>query len=362
MEVLERRGGEPIQFLREDVVRLLGLDSRFRWIVWNGWVVPVNEAYGIAPYFTREVLARIRKKLAVNIIVTGEAGIGKSVLAINIARVIYPRLKVRNIVFTYKQFMDLISSGQLHIGEPIVFDEPSYALSHREWYKELNRVLVRTMESIRFKVHPIFIPVINQSLLDKTIRQYLIQYQILVHDRGHATVYRLYPSHTQDNKIYRYRVSTLYFDLFELIKCRRYRRIEDTLLNGKHSIEEVTCIGCPWLWKQENGKYVCNHFRAQYERKKAAIQETRYKTASILAEEIEKRKLSTDQIVDLILDNIQNFVDENGKPQPHLIMQEYKIGRGRAYMIARIIKDRIKRDPEIQQKLKQKSSLPAHTI
>jgi len=210
VEILRYERGRPTQFLKPEVVYRLGLDPRFEWMVWNGWVVPINPDYGVYPFFTQDILHRIRKKLAVNIIVTGEAGIGKSILAIDIARIIYPNLKIDNIVFTYKQFMDLISSGRLHIGEPIVFDEPSYAISHRDWYKELNKVLVRTMESIRFKVHPIFIPVINQSLLDKTIRRHLLQYQIIVHDRGHASVYRLYPSQTQDNKVYRYRITTLY--------------------------------------------------------------------------------------------------------------------------------------------------------
>ena len=35
----------------------------------------------------------------------------------------------------------------MKMGKCIVFDEPSYALGKRDWYKEIQKVLVHTIES-----------------------------------------------------------------------------------------------------------------------------------------------------------------------------------------------------------------------
>jgi hypothetical protein len=138
------------------------------------------------------------------------------------------------------------------MGVPIVFDKPSYAMSKRDWYKELNKALVQTIESFRFKVHPLFIPIINKSLLDKTVRSYLLQFQIYVHDRGKATVYRLNPSQF-DDKTYQYFFCNLEYPLFDRHLCNR-----------------ETCLDCSKVEEE------CQIFRARYERKKASIQDDRY--------------------------------------------------------------------------------------
>ena len=144
--------------------------------------------------------------MATNVVFTGEPGIGKSYMATSVARVQEgltrkgkDRFTVDQVVFTYTDFMELVL--RLESGKIIVFDEPSYAIGKREWYKELNMALTKTIESFRFKVHPLFIPVVNKSLLDKTIRDYLIQYQVNEVARGRAIVYKLAPSQFKD-KIY----------------------------------------------------------------------------------------------------------------------------------------------------------------
>ena len=149
----------------------------------GGWETLVNKEVAVAPYLSSLLRKRVHKKQATNIVVTGEPGEGKSYEACDIARVNMgltktgmDRFKLKQVVFTYSQYLGLIID--LPMGYPIVFDEPSFAMGKRDWYKELNKALVLTIESQRFKVHPLFIPIINKSLLDKTIRNYLIQFQI----------------------------------------------------------------------------------------------------------------------------------------------------------------------------------------
>jgi hypothetical protein len=133
----------------------------------------------------------------------------------------------------------------------IVFDEPSYALGKRDWYKELQKMLVHTLESQRFLVHPLFIPIVNLALLDKTIRAYLISHVVHVIGRGHALVYRVMPSQRKE-KVYWYQKGELYYRMFDSELCNK-----------------DTCLGCGKLDK-------CTIFRAQYERQKASIQMERY--------------------------------------------------------------------------------------
>ena len=197
---------------------------------YHGWQALISEELAVYPMFQNEISRRVKKKLCTNIVVTGEPGIGKSYQAIDIARVaegIYKskptgelkgRFKVEQIVFTHSEYMNLLI--KLRMGKAIVFDEPSYAMGKRDWFKDLQKVLVHTLESQRFLVHPLFIPIINMSLLDKTIRNYLIQFQIHVMDRGRAWVYRVEP-HKHTEKVYHKFVCELIYRQFDSHLCSK---------------------------------------------------------------------------------------------------------------------------------------------
>jgi len=173
------------------------------------------------------------------------------------------------------------------MGAPIVFDEPSYAMGKREWYKQLNKALVSTVESMRFKIHPLYIPIINKSLLDKTIRSHLIQFQVLVHSRGKATVYRIRSSQFID-KVYHSYFCDLEYNMLDSDLCSR-----------------DSCLDCKKLFE-------CNLFRARYERKKATIQEGRYSQALAQARKIEAKQLSMEEI-ETISVKVKDLFIEDGK-------------------------------------------------
>lgn len=250
-------------------------------INYHGYVVYQDGSKGFAPYLLNEIMKRIGKKLATNIVVVGEAGIGKSYLAMDLCRMIMgldkkgeDRFKLDQVVFRHKTYMDLILN--LPMGYPIVFDEPSYSLSKRTWFQEVQRALVMTIESQRFKVHPLIISIINSNLLDKTIREHLITFKVIVHDRGKADVYRVRSSQFSD-KLYHKWFCKLDYGLFDKDKCPR-----------------DSCLDCDKLMS-------CNLFRARYERKKATIQDQRYSQAYELADKTEARALSMEQLEKLCL-------------------------------------------------------------
>jgi len=259
----------------------------------NGFQMLQSQSRSVAPYFLNTLSNRIHRKLATNIVFTGEPGIGKSYMAITVARLlegqyrsttgeIKDRFTVDQIVFTFSEFMDLVI--KLKSGKIIVFDEPSYAIGKREWYKELNQALTKTIESFRFKVHPLFIPVVNKSLLDKTVRDHLVQFQVNVRDRGKATVYRLKPSQFME-RTYHNHFCELIYRMPDMEECRE--------TNGEEAKD--SCLGCKHIM-------TCQVFRAQYERKKAEIQDSRYESAKDQAEKVESRRLGISELETLAMD------------------------------------------------------------
>ena len=223
------------------------------WMNIRGNAVPYSAALGVGPYFTNQVMMRINREKPCNTIITGEPGNSKTYTGMALGRGLQPKtFGIKNVVMTYKEFM----KGMIEFdkGEIIVFDEPEYEVGHQEWYKNQNRALTATMRSGRFKVHPLFIPVINKRLLNKVIRENLIQYHINMWERGEGTVYRLSPGvHT--DKTYNPEVCEIRVGLL-----------------GYHKCKKRWCPDCKSF--KDN---TCKLFRAQYEHKRGDIQDARYK-------------------------------------------------------------------------------------
>jgi hypothetical protein len=284
----------------------------------------VDEALGVYPRFSISVRSRIKQKRATNVTVTGEGGIGKTYTAIDICRLLSRRFTIDQVVFGYYDFLKAVLRTRM--GVPIVFDEPSYAMSKRDWYKQINQALVKTIESFRFKVHPLFIPIINKSLLDKTVRSYLLQFHIHVSDRGKAQVYRLSPSQFED-KTYQYSFCKLDFPMFD-----------------RHLCNKESCLGCEYLFNQEQ---TCQIFRAKYERKKDETQEERYEQDLVEAKRKEGTRYTNAQIAEIAFPQLKEFTKPNGKisaPQLKALLEldhSIIVGNNRSYDIIAVIERRI---------------------
>lgn len=258
----------------------------------GGWECLVNKDLGYAPYFSNEISKRINAKLANNIVVTGEAGITKSLTATSFCRVQNNRFSIDDVVFTYSQYMEQILRKRRK-GVPIMFDEPQYALDKRDWFKDAVKALVKTITSQRFRLRPLYIPIINLSLLEKTLRSYLIQYHVIMVDKGIGHVYRMYPSQT-DDKIYRYKLCKIEYGLFDKNIC------------DKDCLDP--CMDLP----------NCNVFRAQYERKKEYHQNQHDRQALEEAVHKEAKVLTEDYLVNLLYENVEELRNNKGKIDTNL--------------------------------------------
>jgi hypothetical protein len=234
------------------------------------------------------------------------------------------RFKLDQVVLRFQAFMRLTVT--LDMGKLILFDEPSYAMGKRDWFKEVNKALVLTIESKRFKVHPLLIPIINKSLLDKTIRSYLIQFQIEVRDRGKAVVYRIDPSQHSD-KVYRITFCHLDYKMLDWDLCSR-----------------DSCLDCDKLTPEKETD-VCQIFRARYERKKANIQDARYQQAAETADVAEAHELTNEQILEKLIEFKDLLINqETGRLDADLVRIVAKdklgisMGHSRAYTMVKLFK------------------------
>jgi hypothetical protein len=284
----------------------------------------VDSSLGVYPRFQLEIRGRVKQKRATNVTLTGEGGIGKTYMAIQICRLLSRRFTIDQVVFGYYDFLKAVLRTRM--GVPIVFDEPSYAMSKRDWYKQINQALVKTIESFRFKVHPLFIPIINKSLLDKTVRSYLLQFHIHIQDRGKAQVYRLSPSQFED-KTYQYNFCKLDYPLFD-----------------RHLCNKESCLGCEYLFNQEQ---TCQIMRAQYERKKDETQEERCEQDLIEAKRKEGKRYTNAQIAEIALPFLDQFLKSEKKisvPKLKALLEldhSIVVGANRCYDIVAVIERRM---------------------
>jgi len=283
----------------------------------------INADLGYYPYLTVELRDRIRKHKIINGLITGEAGAGKSYNGTDLARLLSRKFDVEDIPFNYMEFLKGVVTRPR--GTPQVFDEPQYAMSKKDWYKEVTKALVKTIESFRFKGKPLFIPIINKQLIDSDIRNYLIQYHIVMHDRGRATAYRIYTSQFQQ-KQYNYGMCDIHYELFDNNLC-----------------DKASCLTCRKLNNRDISKR-CNIFRARYERKKQNIQDKRYEDDMQEARNKEQSRMSNEEVKVIAMRYFDKFYNEDKNKIDVDMMkviiekeEEISLGHNRKYEIAKLI-------------------------
>lgn len=284
--------GEALQ-LKDATPR--GYDGPLKWMWWHGKRIPYNPSLGVTLNWLNHIQGRITKKLSTKIIIVGEAGLSKTYTAISIAKFFNPSFSVDQIIFGHKDYLEL--TLKLRTGKWIILDEPSYVIGHRRWFSEVNQILVQSIESDRYKVHPLIIPIISKDLLDKVVREHLIQFMIIMYDLGKGTIYKLTRDHFNDRVLYRYvgklRILT---PLHELKECKR-----------------TTCLGCRKLSD-------CNKFIwPQYERKRNLIQTQRYTQGISRIEAKEQKRKTYRELFDEAKERISELLDDEG------VLKESKI-------------------------------------
>ena len=108
---------------------------------------------------------------------------GKSVLAMQIAKILDPNFTENQIAFTPNEFIKLVSRAKKH--QCIIFDEAFTGLSARGALSEINQLLVSLMMEMRQKNLFIIIVMPTVFMLDKYVVLHRARCLIHVHLRNH---------------------------------------------------------------------------------------------------------------------------------------------------------------------------------
>jgi len=290
------------------------LEGKLHPINYRGHILPFNKNLRVGVEIYNEWVSRINQIKAIRMAIVGSAGVGKTYMAIHIARILDKTFTVDQIIFSRENYMYLVRT--LKPKKVIILEEPTYIASSRLWYDTHQQIVVRTVESSRFQNNPLLIPIVNRMLLDKTIRQYYLNYVIEMRDRGIGYVYRV--SHDQwSDKIYRTKISEIYayYPGLEIGRCGR-----------------TTCLQCKELPTCE--KYIW----PRYERKREeAI--LRYQKED--AEKLVTKKESAGEIFvkncDRAMEILPQLKGSKGRYRPALVMYHLRVNRQDARMIAEFI-------------------------
>ncbi len=98
-------------------------------------------------------------------IVDGEEGSGKSVLAFQIGKVLDPNLTIENICFTADDFINAVTKAKKN--QCIIFDEGFTGLSSRASLSEINNLVISMMMEMRQKNLFVIIVMPSVFMLDK---------------------------------------------------------------------------------------------------------------------------------------------------------------------------------------------------
>lgn len=224
------------------------------WVWWRHTLVPVNVAKGISPEFLNMLAGLINAGKSVQVTFTGRAGQGKSYFMLKMAQVLDPYMSIDRMIFERDVFAHVVRTAKPKT--IMCVDESSYIVGKHSWSNPDQRQTLLIWESMRYKLLPVFTTVINISLLDKTLREQLIVFQVNVLERGVANCYEIKPHPLTDYVGYEF-LQTLYFPMPDWNFCK----VESCLLPRCKYVE------------------VCPLLRAQYEKKKEIIQDRRYKLA-----------------------------------------------------------------------------------
>lgn len=114
-----------------------------------------------------------RKRLSRNqnllCVITGQTGTGKSLSALEFARLIDPTFTTAQIVFTVDEFLNLIET--LSPGQVIIFDEAGVDLDARRSSSKKNVYFSNILKTFRYLQIPTIFTLPNLAMLDKNARR-----------------------------------------------------------------------------------------------------------------------------------------------------------------------------------------------
>ena len=116
----------------------------------------IPEVYFFVPEQIKVQLAKVRKRVLLKdrdfvAIYDGEEGVGKSVLAMQHAKILDPNFNLDNVVFNADDFMKKIKDPRTKKGTCVVLDEAFNAANSRASLSEVNRAMIGLATEMRQK-------------------------------------------------------------------------------------------------------------------------------------------------------------------------------------------------------------------
>ena len=252
---------------------------------------------GYSTQIIDEFLRKINNKESLVIAVTGGPGTGKTYFGMQLACILDPDFNITDtpappptedngqITFDRSHIMYLTGpDSPLKRGQAIVPDETHFGVGSRSWGNKEQQALTNYIAAIRSKGLILILIVLHTTMLDKMIRDYVINYEIHMTRRGEGMVYRRwFPQFGKE--IFKKKLGKLCLTMPDSELCNY-----------------PSCLGCRNLDPKDDSRR-CDTLRAIYERRKNEFLNEKGKQAE------EENKENTYHTFDEILEKILPIKD-----------------------------------------------------
>lgn len=119
-------------------------------------------------YIKDRVLKKNKNFMA---LIIGSTGSGKSYAALRLGEVLDPEFDIRNVAFTPNQFMEILTSGRVHKGSVVIYDECGVGMNSRTWYSQTNKMLNYILQTFRYENLIVLFTVPDISFVDSHARK-----------------------------------------------------------------------------------------------------------------------------------------------------------------------------------------------